>query len=143
MRGQNHYYLSHRLYIVSKELFRAYTKDFRGGRTHIRLERQECPRTSLACAIEEKLNSASTRTWSAPYRSLSNGPQYELAGKSSASFNSKDENSQKSASCDRRPYHDKNIDESASDQGRYVEVDEQELESQYIEVPKSRTCCYD
>jgi hypothetical protein len=43
-------------------LIRAYTKDFRSGRTHIRLERQEYPRKSLACAIEEKLNS-STRTY--------------------------------------------------------------------------------
>jgi hypothetical protein len=45
-------------------LTRAYTKDFRNGRTrtHIRLERQEYPRKSLACAIEEKLNS-STRTY--------------------------------------------------------------------------------
>jgi len=41
---------------------RAYTKDFRDGKTHIRLERQECPRTSLAYAIEEKLNSKSTNT---------------------------------------------------------------------------------
>jgi hypothetical protein len=37
-------------------LIRAYTKDFRSGKTHIRLERQEYPRKSLACAIEEKLN---------------------------------------------------------------------------------------
>jgi len=37
-------------------LCRAYTKDFRNGRTHIRLERQEYPRKSLAYAIEEKLN---------------------------------------------------------------------------------------
>jgi hypothetical protein len=37
-------------------LIRAYTKDFRNGKTHIRLERQEYPRKSLACAIEEKLN---------------------------------------------------------------------------------------
>jgi hypothetical protein len=41
-------------------LIRAYTKDFRNGRTHIRLERQECPRRSLACAIEEKINSSLT-----------------------------------------------------------------------------------
>jgi hypothetical protein len=44
-------------------LIRAYTKDFRSGNTRIRLERQEYPRKSLACAIEEKLNS-STRTLS-------------------------------------------------------------------------------
>jgi hypothetical protein len=37
-------------------LIRAYTKDFRNGKTHIRLERQEYPSKSLACAIEEKLN---------------------------------------------------------------------------------------
>jgi hypothetical protein len=37
-------------------LIRAYTKDFRNGNTRIRLERQEYPRKSLACAIEEKLN---------------------------------------------------------------------------------------
>jgi hypothetical protein len=43
-------------------LCRAYTKDFRNGRTHIRLERQEYPHRSLAFAIEEKLNS--TRTYS-------------------------------------------------------------------------------
>jgi len=40
-------------------LIRAYTKDFGSGRTHIRLERQEYPRKSLAYAIEEKLNSTS------------------------------------------------------------------------------------
>ena len=44
-------------------LCRAYTKDFRNGRIHIRLERQEYPRRSLAYAIEEKLNSISTRTY--------------------------------------------------------------------------------
>jgi hypothetical protein len=38
-------------------LIRAYTKDFRSGKTQIRLERQEYPRKSLAYAIEEKLNS--------------------------------------------------------------------------------------
>ena len=42
-------------------LIRAYTKDFRNGKTHIRLERQEYPRKSLAYAIEEKLNSTRTR----------------------------------------------------------------------------------
>ena len=36
-------------------LIRAYTKDFRNGKTRIRLERQEYPRKSLAYAIEEKL----------------------------------------------------------------------------------------
>jgi hypothetical protein len=41
-------------------LIRAYTKDFRNGNTRIRLERQECPRKSLACAIEEKLYSTRT-----------------------------------------------------------------------------------
>ena len=41
-------------------LCRAYTKDFKNGRTHIRLERQECPRRSLSYAIEEKLNSTRT-----------------------------------------------------------------------------------
>jgi len=41
-------------------LIRAYDKDFRNGRRHIRLEKQEYPRKSLACAIEEKLNSTST-----------------------------------------------------------------------------------
>jgi hypothetical protein len=41
-------------------LIRAYTKDFRNGKTHIRLERQEYPRRSLASAIEEKLNSTRT-----------------------------------------------------------------------------------
>jgi hypothetical protein len=41
-------------------LIRAYTKDFRNGRTHIRLERQEYPRKTLACAIAEKLNSTRT-----------------------------------------------------------------------------------
>jgi hypothetical protein len=46
-------------------LVRAYTKDFRDGKTHIRLEKQEYPRKILACAIEEKLNSTSTRIWSA------------------------------------------------------------------------------
>ena len=50
--------------VGQNSLIRAYTKDFRNGRTHIRLERQECPRKSLACAIEEKINSASTRTCS-------------------------------------------------------------------------------
>jgi hypothetical protein len=40
-------------------LIRAYTKDFRDGKTHIRLERQEYPR-SLAYAIEERLNSIRT-----------------------------------------------------------------------------------
>jgi hypothetical protein len=43
-------------------LIRAYTKDFRDGKTHIRLERQEYPRRSLAHAIEEKLNTSLTRT---------------------------------------------------------------------------------
>jgi hypothetical protein len=43
-------------------IIRAYTKDFRNGKKHVRLEKQEYPRTSLACAIEEKLNS-STRTY--------------------------------------------------------------------------------
>jgi hypothetical protein len=38
-------------------LIRAYTKDFRNGKTHVRLERQEYPRRSLADAIEEKLSS--------------------------------------------------------------------------------------
>jgi len=139
--------------VAANVIIRAYTKDFRNGK-HIRLEKQEYPRRSLVCAIEEKLNSTSTRTWSAPYHRLPNRPQYELEDcgipESSASFNSKDENSRKSDSCDRRPYNDngpsynvKNIDESTSDQYRYVEVDEQELESQYIEVPKPRTCCYD
>jgi hypothetical protein len=42
-------------------LIRAYTKDFRNGKTHVRLERQEYPRKSLAYAIEEKLNSTRTR----------------------------------------------------------------------------------
>ena len=42
-------------------LIRAYTKDFRNGKTRIRLERQEYPRKSLAYAIEEKLNSTRTR----------------------------------------------------------------------------------
>jgi hypothetical protein len=42
-------------------LIRAYTKDFRNGKTHIRLERQEYPSKSLAYAIEEKLNSIRTR----------------------------------------------------------------------------------
>jgi hypothetical protein len=55
-------------------LIRAYTKDFRNGKTHIRLERQEYPRTSLAYAIEDKINSTSTRTWSSPDLSLSNRP---------------------------------------------------------------------
>jgi hypothetical protein len=41
-------------------IIRAYTKDFRNGKTHIRLERQEYPRRSLASAIEEKLNSTRT-----------------------------------------------------------------------------------
>ncbi len=41
-------------------LIRAYTKGFRNGRTHIRLEKQEYPHKSLACAIEKKLNSTST-----------------------------------------------------------------------------------
>jgi hypothetical protein len=41
-------------------LIRAYTKDFRNGKTRIRLERQEYPRKSLAYAIEEKLNSTRT-----------------------------------------------------------------------------------
>jgi hypothetical protein len=41
-------------------LIRAYTKDFRSDKTHIRLERQEYPRKSLAYAIEEKLNSTRT-----------------------------------------------------------------------------------
>lgn len=43
-------------------LVRAYTKDFRDGKTHIRFEKQEYPRKSLACAIEDKINSTSTRT---------------------------------------------------------------------------------
>jgi len=55
-------------------LIRAYTKDFRNGRTHIRLERQEYPRKSLAYAIEEKLNSISTRTYS-PLGSLDEVPK--------------------------------------------------------------------
>jgi hypothetical protein len=38
-------------------LIRAYTKDFRDGKTRVRLEKQEVPRRSLADAIEEKLNS--------------------------------------------------------------------------------------
>ena len=37
-------------------LIRAYTKDFKNGKTYIRLEKQEYPRKSLAYAIEEKLN---------------------------------------------------------------------------------------
>ena len=41
-------------------LIRAYTKDFRNGKTHVRLERQEYPRKSLACAIEEKINLTSS-----------------------------------------------------------------------------------
>ena len=59
-------------------LIRAYTKDFRDGRTHIRLEKQEYPRRTLANAIEEKLNSTSIRTWSSPHLCLSNRPQSEL-----------------------------------------------------------------
>lgn len=42
-------------------LIRAYTKDFRNGKTRIRLERQEYPRRSLAYAIEEKLNSSTRK----------------------------------------------------------------------------------
>jgi hypothetical protein len=38
-------------------LIRAYTKDFKNGKMHVRLEQQEYPHKSLACAIEEKLNS--------------------------------------------------------------------------------------
>lgn len=47
-------------------LIRAYTTDFRDGKTHIRLEKQEYPRRSLVNVIEEKLNSTSIRTWSSP-----------------------------------------------------------------------------
>jgi hypothetical protein len=61
-------------------LIRAYAKDFRDGKTHIRLERQEYPRRSLAYAIEEKINSSLARTWSTTHL-LSNGPQSELIGK--------------------------------------------------------------
>jgi hypothetical protein len=46
--------------VGQNSLIRAYTKDFRNGRTHVRLERQEYPRRSLACAIEEKINSSLT-----------------------------------------------------------------------------------
>jgi len=87
--------------VAANVIIRAYTKDFRNGK-HIRLEKQEYPRRSLVCAIEEKLNSTSTRTWSAPYHRLPNRPQYEREDcgipESSASFNSKDENSRKSDS---------------------------------------------
>jgi hypothetical protein len=47
--------------VAQNALIRAYTKDFKNGKTRIRLERQEYPSRSLAEAIEEKLNS-STRT---------------------------------------------------------------------------------
>ena len=40
-------------------LIRAYTKDFRNGKTRVRLEKQEYPRRSLAYAIDEKLNATS------------------------------------------------------------------------------------
>jgi hypothetical protein len=130
-------------------LIRAYTKDFRHGKTHIRLEKQECPRRSLAHAIEEKLNSTSTRN--STYHYLPNRLQYELekCGTCGSSVSSNTENLSEdsldvspSHNDDVPSYNDRNM-ESPSNQYRYVEVDEQELESQYIEVPKSRTCCYD
>jgi hypothetical protein len=127
-------------------IIRAYTKDFRNGKTHIRLERQEYPRISLACAIEEKLNLTSTRTWSAPYCRLSNGPQYELEEYrvSSSKVQNLSENSEKPpCQDDKPPYNAKNdhgprfsSDVSPSDQDPYVEVSEQEIASQYIEVPR-------
>ena len=147
-------------------LIRAYTKDFRDGKTHIRLEKQEYPRKILACAIEEKLNSTSTRTWSSSHLHFSNRHRSELLEKcgvstSRVSFNTQNlsENSHKfpsyddvtpSYNDDGSRYNDKNIDESPSDQDRYVVVNEIEIESQYIEVPNSdsksdfgRSCSYD
>jgi hypothetical protein len=115
-------------------LIRAYTKDFTNGRTHIRLERQEYPRISLACAIEEKINLVSTTTWSNSDLRLYNRPQSEPRSRVYANT----ENSQ-SPSYGNRPLCDddnaKN-DYGPSDRDPYVEVSEQELESQYIEVPR-------
>lgn len=44
--------------VAQNSLIRAYTKDFRNGKTCIRLERQENPDKVLSEAIEEKLNSS-------------------------------------------------------------------------------------
>lgn len=44
--------------VAQNALIRAYPKDFKNGKTRIRLERQEYPSRSLAEAIEEKLNSS-------------------------------------------------------------------------------------
>lgn len=44
--------------VAQNSLIRAYTKDFRNGKTRIRLERQENPDKVLSEAIEEKLNSS-------------------------------------------------------------------------------------
>jgi hypothetical protein len=44
--------------VAQNALIRAYTKDFKNGKTRIRLERQEYPSRSLAEALEEKLNSS-------------------------------------------------------------------------------------
>jgi hypothetical protein len=44
--------------VAQNALIRAYTKDFKNGKTRIRLERQEYPSSSLAEALEEKLNSS-------------------------------------------------------------------------------------
>ena len=75
-------------------LIRAYTKDFRDGRTRIRLEKQEYPRRSLTHAIEEKLNSSLARTWSTTHL-LSNRPQSELIEKCGVSRSRVSSNSQK------------------------------------------------
>jgi len=115
-------------------LIRAYTKDFRNGRTHIRLERQEYPR-SLTHALEEKLNSTSIRTWSSPSLCLSNRPQSELekcgVSGSRVSFNTQNlSDSQLSLLYDDEPL----CNDDRSD--AYVEVNEQEIQSEYIEVPR-------
>lgn len=44
--------------VAQNSLIRVYTKDFRNGKTRIRLERQENPDKILSEAIEEKLNSS-------------------------------------------------------------------------------------
>lgn len=44
--------------VAQNSLIRVYTKDFRNGKTRIRLERQENPDKVLSQAIEEKLNSS-------------------------------------------------------------------------------------
>jgi hypothetical protein len=88
----------------------------------------------LVYAIEEKLNSTSTRTRSTTHiLRLSNRHQSELlecgVSRSSVSPNTQNlsENSQKSHS-----YND-----DGSDRETYIEVNEREIESRYIEVPNS------